>query len=1135
MNFRTPYLVGLIASILLVLVTSSIEQTVSAAEPLKITGPDGEVRETTRQYGPTRSSDTFWSIAQKMQPDASVSIYQVMGAIYDANPHAFTNSNYNSLEKGMILLIPSKEVMLAIPKSMAKQRAERNDAGWKKITAKPVAAQKPSTPVAEPIKTEQPESASVKEPVSESPKSVNDAVQNSDLQAKLDASEDKNLQLADELVRAQDELSLSSSDIEALTGKVDLLNEEVAVLQEQLQASRLKNESLTADVEALKERLAEMELPAPQEDEIKWKELMSNPVALILGAALPAFIFLILLWLFLKRRRNEGEQQESEEKSVEGEAESAPAPSAEEAVSESETSDDMAVHLDTEEDEDSLDSLMNVDSSELQPEVEMEVDSEQMDMANEMFVDPGETETEGESDLDVEDEGQSLDELWAEAMGEQDGEGEEDLDSLLEDFGVDEKEETPDAAEADLDSLLTDINETETASEPESAEQEEDLDALLEGIGETEAEPEVKSEEADLDSLLEEFDLPAEESQGEESGEDLNEAIAAELAAEADNEQVDEADLDSLLAGFDEPQGDETPEEAELSEEIAAQLAADTEDEPVDEADLDSLLAGFDEPENAENSESAEATEAPELTEEADLSAEIAAELTESVDEQADEADLDSLLAGFDEPENAENSESAEATEAPELTEEADLSAEIAAELTESVDEQADEADLDSLLAGFDEPENAENSESAEATEAPELTEEADLSAEIAAELTESVDEQAVDADLDSLLAGFYEPENAENSESVEAPELTEEADLSAEIAAELTESVDEQADDADLDSLLAGFDEPENAENSESVETPELTEEADLGEEIAAELTESVDEPKSTENLESTESVEATELPELAEEADLGEELAAQKSEVEAEDTIDDADLDSLLDGFDEPAEPLQSEDVQVEEQVEPQKDEALDALLADLKSVEEKPASKEDNFFGDLKSNKSKSDNSLEWDGALTDDANESQPAEGGEHPDVIEEQSDDDFDLSLADEGKITVDEALAALDAQEQSESSASHVDEHDLTTFQKDNGFIDIDRLLNEADEESDEVDQYKELDVDMGELDSLMGNASMVDVDDEENSVNAKLDLARAYIEIDDNDSAMALLKEVQLDGNERQQEEAQGLIKTLG
>jgi len=144
------------------------------------------------------------------------------------------------------------------------------------------------------------------------------------------------------------------------------------------------------------------------------------------------------------------------------------------------------------------------------------------------------------------------------------------------------------------------------------------------------------------------------------------------------------------------------------------------------------------------------------------------------------------------------------------------------------------------------------------------------------------------------------------------------------------------------------------------------------------------------------------------------------------------------------------------------------------------------------------------------------------------------DDDDSLDLEDH-KLTVDEALAALDAKEKGKVASSMVPEHDLSAFQKENGFIDIERLLSEADEGNSDTDPYKELDVDMGELDSLVGAAAMVDVDDEENSVNAKLDLARAYIEIDDKDSAKALLKEVELDGNARQQEEAAALIKTLG
>ncbi|QXP34955.1 hypothetical protein KE623_04815 [Shewanella algae] len=128
MNFRTSYLVGLMAAFFALNQGTLIEP--AHAEGLKITGPDGQVRQQVRQYGPTTPSDTFWSIAQKVRPDSSVSIYQVMAAIFEANPHAFTSNNYNSLERGMILLIPSKEVMQAIPQSMARARAEQDDKSW---------------------------------------------------------------------------------------------------------------------------------------------------------------------------------------------------------------------------------------------------------------------------------------------------------------------------------------------------------------------------------------------------------------------------------------------------------------------------------------------------------------------------------------------------------------------------------------------------------------------------------------------------------------------------------------------------------------------------------------------------------------------------------------------------------------------------------------------------------------------------------------------------------------------------------------------------------------------------------------------------------------------------------------------
>ena len=60
-------------------------------------------------YGPTRASDTLWSIAREMRPDSSVSMHQMMLAIQDENPNAFMGGNINRLMQGQVLRAPSEE------------------------------------------------------------------------------------------------------------------------------------------------------------------------------------------------------------------------------------------------------------------------------------------------------------------------------------------------------------------------------------------------------------------------------------------------------------------------------------------------------------------------------------------------------------------------------------------------------------------------------------------------------------------------------------------------------------------------------------------------------------------------------------------------------------------------------------------------------------------------------------------------------------------------------------------------------------------------------------------------------------------------------------------------------------------
>lgn len=1080
MNFRTSYLVGLMAAFFALNQGTLIEP--AHAEGLKITGPDGQVRQQVRQYGPTTPSDTFWSIAQKVRPDSSVSIYQVMAAIFEANPHAFTSNNYNSLERGMILLIPSKEVMQAIPQSMARARAEQDDKSWssgkplkaddgKIETAKAPeresqAAKEPTpatqTPTAaQPSKvatsakensaqpkvsepsTEPTQVAADKSPATTTEKAATEATPETADDNSIEALQSRNLSLTDELGRAQDLLTVANTDNQGLQAQIDELNQRLSVLEESLQASKKQEQQLKAENAELKQQLQAASATANEPDDL-WRSLMDNPLLLALAAAIPAVLLLLLLWSMLRRRRKQSDAQAPQTEA----APMAAAAAAGAATAEMANADDeLAVHLDDDPD-DSIDSLLDVDSSALQPEPEVESDNEQMDMAQEMFIDSGE----GDDTQEAEDEGQSLDDLWAEAMGEQEsGEqeepAEEDLDSLLAGLDDTDKQETiPEELQA----------ESVPASEPELSETlPEDVTAAFDQSFEAELEqnlnlePEEQSPEPELDTELQSLDL---ESQADDSAvvidedEDLSAAIAAELAedeqAEETLDETQEADLDALLAGFDvnentEPQieagtqvedDSKTEAEEDLSAAIAAELdednSADT--ELGEEADIDALLAGFDSP-------------AAESTETEDLSDAIAAELEDdnvAIDSSDTEADIDALLAGFDDLGDAVETQEAEA---------------------EPVQAEEESEDLDALLAGLADDVIAIDN----VDEAIAKTDEEDSSEVESDDATERSD-----AELDAMLAGLSQ------AEDLDEPKKSDETDTLADESRD-TDSAPQSAQRSDKDSGF--FDDLKAGSKSHDPHILEWEPSAPK-EPLVEEEPSAPKEPSAQEKQEPS----AQEEPSAIEELLAQEELSNQEQAADVEDSVTDT-------------------------------EQALDI---------------------DLAQDTDDSDKSLSDDDLLA--AFSENVAKEAEADEEFSLELDDDDSLDLEDH-KLTVDEALAALDAKEKGKVASSMVPEHDLSAFQKENGFIDIERLLSEADEGNSDTDPYKELDVDMGELDSLVGAAAMVDVDDEENSVNAKLDLARAYIEIDDKDSAKALLKEVELDGNARQQEEAAALIKTLG
>ncbi len=83
-------------------------------------------------YGPVDRRDTLWNIAEKLSPAKNLTVQQVMMALYQKNPHAFTVNNISSLRKGAHLLAPTAAEVQRIKRETAVAMVQRHNTRWKK-------------------------------------------------------------------------------------------------------------------------------------------------------------------------------------------------------------------------------------------------------------------------------------------------------------------------------------------------------------------------------------------------------------------------------------------------------------------------------------------------------------------------------------------------------------------------------------------------------------------------------------------------------------------------------------------------------------------------------------------------------------------------------------------------------------------------------------------------------------------------------------------------------------------------------------------------------------------------------------------------------------------------------------------
>lgn len=103
-----------------------VAQTQDTVAQLK----DMAVAPSQQTYGPTRPSDTLWSIASKVRPNRSVTVQQMMMAILRRNPDAFASQNVNDLKKDMMLVIPDVSYVKQYDRDKTLAEMRRQENSW---------------------------------------------------------------------------------------------------------------------------------------------------------------------------------------------------------------------------------------------------------------------------------------------------------------------------------------------------------------------------------------------------------------------------------------------------------------------------------------------------------------------------------------------------------------------------------------------------------------------------------------------------------------------------------------------------------------------------------------------------------------------------------------------------------------------------------------------------------------------------------------------------------------------------------------------------------------------------------------------------------------------------------------------
>ncbi|ENJ5923341.1 aspartate-semialdehyde dehydrogenase [Vibrio cholerae] len=679
-----------------------------------------------------------------------------------------------------------------------------------------------------------------------------------------------------------------------------------------------------------------------------------------------------------------------------------------------------------------------------------------------------------------------------------------------------EPESEPLAAEASNDeSDLTALNELDL---PEYTEEDALADAQLEPAAESEVEPELElaSEPAEEEAFteLDELDLP--------------EYTEEDALADAQLEPAAESEVEPELELASEPAEEEAfteLNELDLPEYTEEDALADAQLEPAAESEVEPELELVSEPVTEEAFTELNELDLPEYTEEdalADAQLEPAAESeVEPELELASEPAEEEAFTEFNEldlPEYTEEDALADAQLEPVAESEVEPELELASEPTaEEAFTELNELDLPEYTEE-DALADAQLEPAAESEVEPELELASDLEEEEAfteldeLDLPEYTEEDALaDAQLEPAAESEVEPELELTSEPAEEETFTELDEL------DLPEYTEEDAlADAQLEPAVESEVEPELELASEPAEEEAFTELDEL------------DLPEYTEE----DALADAQLEPAAEsevEPELGDETETLAQETESDALVADEDLLASVESAADEVQPELSDATQDEPPTQSLANKAFDNKAFDEEALH------------DWLSDNPDGEKPFSFDRPL--DAKTIDSA--GMDIDAMLQMGGEDwngFHLTPDQQAQLPDDvpedeQAIWASETPEPQAKPENWGSQEDLLDFdpQRD-GYMTIDELMAQVESEEQGLNPDEEelkLDVGLDEFPDVIGDIRDIDVDSGAEAAG-KLDLAKIYIEMNDEKGAIKLLEEAIVDGDDEIRQQAKRLIDVL-